>query len=341
MRAKNPNRVTARDLARKEIERTPTLSKTQIAKNLVEKYPLYFKNFETARSHVRTLTGSSGDKLRADKTSTTHVTIYKGFMPSMVDGDIDPYVPHIIKSTNVGIIADVHLPYQSNKAIMAALTHLKEMEIDTLLLNGDIIDFYKCSRWLQNPTKKSLKDEINMLCAFIKDIKDYMPKVNIIYKLGNHEERWEHFIQRQAPQIWGITMFEFDNLLKVIYREIFNEELNVIFVKNKRIIKIGQLSVIHGHEFGESTFSPVNPARGYFLKAKTNVLGAHNHQESSHKESDMNGQSFGAWSIGCLCNLNPDYRPINKWNHGFARVEVTKGGKFRVFNHAVIDGEVL
>jgi predicted phosphodiesterase len=341
MKAKSPKKITARDLARKEIERTPTLSKTQIAKNLVEKYPLYFRNFESARTQVRTLTGTSGTKLRADKTSTTHVTIYKGFVPSMVDGDIDPYVPHIIKSINVGIIADVHLPYQSNKAIMSALTHLKEKEVDTLLLNGDIIDFYKCSRWLQNPTKKSLKDEINMLCAFIKDIKDYMPKVNIIYKLGNHEERWEHFIQRQAPQIWGITMFEFDNLLKVIYREIFNEELNIVFVKNKRIIKIGQLSVIHGHEFGESTFSPVNPARGYFLKAKTNVLGAHNHQESSHKESDMNGQSFGAWSIGFLCNLNPDYRPINKWNHGFARVEVTKGGKFRVFNHAVIDGEVL
>jgi hypothetical protein len=180
-----------------------------------------------------------------------------------------------------------------------------------------------------------------MLCSFIKDIKEYFPEVKLVYKLGNHEERWEHFIQRQAPQIWGMQIFEFDNLVKYIYHEQFNEELNVTFVKNKRIIKIGKLSVIHGHEFGESTFSPVNPARGYFLKAKTNVLGAHNHQESSHKESDMNGQSFGAWSIGCLCNLNPDYRPINKWNHGFARVEVTKGGKFRVFNHAVIDGEVL
>jgi hypothetical protein len=341
MKGKNPNKLTGFDLARKEIEKTPTLSKSEIARNLQKKYPFIFKNFDSARTAVRTVTGSSGINLRKSKTTASHVTIYKGFVPSFLDGDVDPFIPYILKGINVGIIADVHLPYQSNKALMAALTHLKEKDIDTLLLNGDIIDFYKCSRWLQNPTKKSLKDEIEMLCAFIKDIKDYFPNVKIVYKLGNHEERWEHFIQRQAPQIWGFPIFEFDNLLKYIYKELFNDELNVTFVKNKRIIKIGKLSVIHGHEFGESTFSPVNPARGYFLKAKTNVLGAHNHQESSHKESDMNGQSFGAWSIGCLCNLNPDYRPINKWNHGFARVEVTSGGKFRVFNHAIIDGEVL
>lgn len=51
-------------------------------------------------------------------------------------------------------------------------------------------------------------------------------------------------------------------------------------------------------------------------------------------------QVTGTWSTGCLCDLHPDYAPLNKWNHGFAFVEVFNGGKFEVQNLFISDGKV-
>ena len=49
---------------------------------------------------------------------------------------------------------------------------------------------------------------------------------------------------------------------------------------------------------------------------------------------------MSTWSTGCLCDLHPDYRPLNNWNHGFAIVEVAKDGTFQVQNKTVINGTI-
>ena len=89
------------------------------------------------------------------------------------------------------------------------------------------------------------------------------------------------------------------------------------------------------------TFSPVNIARGLFLKAKVSAMQGHNHQTSEHTETDMNGRITTTWSVGCLSELHPMYMPLNKWNHGFAFVEVQPDGDFQVQNKRIHKGEVL
>jgi hypothetical protein len=54
----------------------------------------------------------------------------------------------------------------------------------------------------------------------------------------------------------------------------------------------------------------------------------------------MLGKLITTWSTGCLCNLNPDYMVLNKWNHGFAFVEVGSNGDFTVKNHRIYKGRV-
>jgi hypothetical protein len=36
-----------------------------------------------------------------------------------------------------------------------------------------------------------------------------------------------------------------------------------------------------------------------------------------------------------LCDLNPEYARVNKWNHGFALVEVAKNKDFEVTNYRI------
>jgi hypothetical protein len=119
------------------------------------------------------------------------------------------------------------------------------------------------------------------------------------------------------------------------------DELGIKIINSKQRAKFGSLNVIHGHEFGESVFSPVNPARGLFLRAKASILAGHNHQTSSHHENDLNGKPTACFSTGCLCDLEPDYRPFafTKWNHGFAIVEVD-GKEFYVHNYRIINEKV-
>jgi hypothetical protein len=44
--------------------------------------------------------------------------------------------------------------------------------------------------------------------------------------------------------------------------------------------------------------------------------------------------------VGCLCDLSPDYAIVNRWNHGFAIVDIDEDGSFEVHNHKIIDGRV-
>jgi len=79
-----------------------------------------------------------------------------------------------------------------------------------------------------------------------------------------------------------------------------------------------------------------------YLRGKTTAFQGHNHSTSEYTDSDMNGKITTTWSLGCLCELNPDYMPLNKWNHGFAWVELEKNGKdFKFYNKRIYKGEVL
>ena len=52
------------------------------------------------------------------------------------------------------------------------------------------------------------------------------------------------------------------------------------------------------------------------------------------------GMSYQIYSTGCLCDLYPDYMPINEWNHGFAYIEITPSGEYRVENKTVVNGVI-
>ena len=131
-----------------------------------------------------------------------------------------------------------------------------------------------------------------------------------------------------------IEEFELSNLLRF-------GELGIHLVEDKQVCHAGKLNILHGHEFGRSTFSPVNPARGYYTRAKESMIAGHNHQTSEHTESSLNGEIVTVWSTGCLSELHPDYMPINKWNRGFAHVKINKDGTYNVKNIRIIKGKIV
>lgn len=231
------------------------------------------------------------------------------------------------------VISDVHVPYFHREALIVALEHGQKAGADLVLLNGDLADFHAMSDFEKDPRKRNLKLEFNMMREVLAILRDEFPKARIIYKEGNHEERYERYMMKKSPDFLETKDFQMEPVFRM-------PELKIEYVKDRRPIMLGKLNVIHGHEFSRTFAPPVNPARGFFLKGKAHCLGGHHHQTSQHSEKNIEQLVVSTWSTGCLCDLHPDYAPINQWNHGFAMVDVDKDGGFLVNNLRVVNGKV-
>jgi predicted phosphodiesterase len=311
------------------------LSKGSLSRLLPELYPSEFKNVETARTIIRRVTGASGKALR--ETVKTRIE-WKGLQ--LPEPDKNDYSKFIIREKRVGILSDIHFPHYDKIALDTAIKYLKSWKPYCILLNGDIIDCYHLSNWERDPRQRDFNEELDIVCSFILQLGKLFPGVRIIWKLGNHEDRYEKKILQRVPELVKLKLFDFDAVVRHYMQDVYKENLKVDFVKNKRLMMIGKLNVGHGHELLRGIAAPVNPARGFYMKTKSNFLGGHHHQISEHTEPDINEQIVGTWSTGCLCDLHPDYMPLNKWSHGFATVE-NFGSDFEVNNKKIIKGKVM
>jgi hypothetical protein len=114
------------------------------------------------------------------------------------------------------------------------------------------------------------------------------------------------------------------------------------FITDRKIIKIGKLNVLHGHEVGGGVFSPVNFARTLFMKMGESTIAGDRHQTSEHSFTrPASDEIITCWSTGHLAEAHPKYRPINNWNHGFAVVEQDGTGMFEVHNKRIVRNKVM
>ncbi len=202
----------------------------------------------------------------------------------------------------VGIISDVHIPYHHEQALTAAVGHLKKRNIDTLLLLGDICDFYQISRWQKDPRKRRFTEEVKAIKSGLEWLRSEFPKARIIWKdetmknAGNTSFGTEHRDLRFAScTIPALLDFE---------------KWGIEYVTDQRPIMVGKLPCLHGHELPKGMASPVNMARGAFLRTLHSMLCGHGHRTSTHVEADMFGKEIAVWSIGCLAAENPEYQRI-------------------------------
>jgi predicted phosphodiesterase len=330
----------SREAALKYLARFPKAATLTVAKALYRDHSPLFPNLEAARTLLRTLRGSAGDRLR--KLCSQKENYRAPGKPGDPFGKIprarnpfdEKWVPLQIEGpTRALVMSDIHLPFHDRAALMAALRAGKRAKVKLILLNGDMIDCHAISKWEKDPRKRDFPGELKMTRSFLETLRAAFPKARIILKLGNHEERFESYMFCKAPELLGVPDFELANLLRL-------SDIGAEHVREKRLIRLGELNVLHGHEYRYSISNPVNPARGLFLRAKAHALCGHFHQSSYHQAKNIEGKHVGCWSIGALCQLQQDYAPFNEWIHGFAIVDVDVDGKFEVSHHIITAGKV-
>jgi len=238
-----------------------------------------------------------------------------------------------VDSKRMLVISDIHIPYHDVDAINICFSFAKKQHVDTILLNGDTFDFYRLSKFMQDPLKVNLKTELEIGQQFLDVLQKTFRNCKIYFKCGNHELRLETYLKSKAPELWGLPNFELGEFLELNRRGIVPIGANTIML-------YGKLPIIHGHELRMSA-GGVNPARSLYLKFKTSVVCSHLHRTSDHTEKTGLEKVISTHSIGALCDMHPEYCVTNNWNSGFAIVTKDYDGNYEFSNYKIIKGKVV
>ena len=209
-----------------------------------------------------------------------------------------------------GILVQLPLPAHMNERRVLD-TIQPDKDVDCLLLNGDIADVYSASTFSKSLKHRDINHEIEVLNQFL----DYLQKrfTTIIYKYGNHEKRYAKHFQENDPNFAEINGSSLHEVFNLVSRKIK-------WVEPRQLIKFGKLTILHGDEIPGG--GEINTSRNKLIKAFDNILFGHHHKTQESYTTSIGEDTFGSWSVGCLCGLRPDWSSVvNNWNHGFAYVE--------------------
>lgn len=337
---KNMSDFKKGDLVKEYLDQFPETPSLTLARMIYEENKEIFTNVETVRTQIRSFRGAMGISKRSliKKHDRKYIREFdkKLFNPfKLPESDEKEFIPYQLPKhhNKILLLSDIHIPYHSISAITAAFNYGLEHNINTVFLNGDIIDFHALSMFVKDPRKRHFQEELKLMHEFLDSIQLTFPNAKFYYKQGNHSERLETYLKVKAPELYGHNNFELDTLLEFGRR-------NIEYINDKRTVKAGKLNILHGHELKSGIIQPVNPARGIFLRTNSSTITGHFHKTSQHTESDLEKRLISCWSTGCLCELAADYMPNGRANHGAAIINVEDNGNFNVDNFIIYEGKI-
>jgi len=309
----------------------------KLARMLFRDFPNVWSSIDAARSAVRYIEGKSGNyrnKLTNSKKMTKIERPKNPYnLPQSYEEKREPFILPL-GCNNILLISDLHIPYHNIDAITLALDYGLEQKVNTIFINGDLMDCATVSKFEPDLKKRKLKEEFDLTKDFLRQLRFVFPDAEIYWLKGNHDIRWEKFLMSKVHEIWDDPYFHLEERLRL------NEE-RIKILDDKVLVKAGKLAITHGHHIFKGIFVPVSPARGAYMRAKQNVIVGHLHRASYHPEIDMEGNIVAAWSMGCLCELRPPYSPlISNSQHGFSHLIVENDGNFTVINKTIINGKI-
>lgn len=328
-------------VCREYCERHPDLPNLTLARMVVANEPKMFGDVNSARLIIAYLRGRRKSGRGRKITNPVVTTIADNrvqFQYRAPQTHAEPLTEFVIHGAQrILRLSDIHYPFHDERALTAAIEYGMKHDPAIVLLDGDVIDCHDLSDYERDPRHRYTETELGMIAGELAQLRQAFPKARILWKSGNHEDRLKRYLMRRAPDLFGLPNMDVPGLVCMVGGAGAMERVE--WIDSKRVIRCGHLALLHGHEFGGGG-GGVNPARWLFLRAGENAICGHFHRTSEHSEPSLSRQQRGAWSTGCLCEMSPAYMPHNKWNHGFAWIEVEASGNFRVKNIRIIDGAI-
>lgn len=291
-------------------------SKT-IARKIYNENSAFFDNEEAVYLRVRYYRGQMGERLRKklgnqefiNPLKTTVMQNYNSMPSSLTQKRGIFTFPKACDK--LAVIGDLHIPFHDEDAIETALDKIEAENVDSILINGDLLDFYQLSFHEKDPRKVRFKDEIEAGKQFFGYIRSRFPDIPIYFIPGNHENRFERYLKIKSAELLDMDEFRLDVILRVA-------EHKIEYIPFRTKVVFGNYLIEHGDKIPGA--GGVVPARTALMKFKTNCIVNHFHKSSQSSQRIYGieeSNSIVGYSVGCLCDLHPDYMEVNEWNHGF------------------------
>jgi predicted phosphodiesterase len=256
----------------------------------------------------------------------TKVEILSVGIESELESDILTRKPN----AKIIVLSDIHLPYHDPNALRIALEYMDDCQPDTIVLNGDIADFYGVSSYAK--TKKdafSYQEELDFVRDWLEMLVARFPKSEIYYIEGNHETRAKRTLANRAPDYLSVR----DLRVKV---QLGLDILGIIWVPESQELKIGNLMFIHGHKARRHAGTT---ARAHFEDYGCSIIVGHVHRLSvAYKRNKFGNHAM--IENGTLCDLDVEYMKYPDWQHGFTEVNYD-GDDFSIVQHPIIDYKLI
>jgi predicted phosphodiesterase len=321
------------------LEKFPNAPSRTIAKKIYNENAAFFTDAENVYFRVRYYRGQSGSTNRNKLKNTkfqkelkVKVMIQKLQLPESHTKVRNSFTfPTGCKK--LGVFGDVHIPYHDNTALEVMFKKFEEEKVDSIFINGDLLDFYQLSFHEKDPREVHFKGEIEAGKEFLAYIRNRFPDIPIYYITGNHENRFERYLRIKASELLDIDECRLDVILHVA-------EYKIEYLPFRSKVVFGDYTIEHGDKIPGA--GGVVPARTLLMRLKSNSIVNH-----FHKSSESSQRIYGvgeptnirAYSLGCMCDLAPEYMEINEWNHGFCIMSKIKD-KVSVSNYK-IEGNIL
>ena len=328
----------------------PTLGIRTIAKIAVKNHSEVFPNIESARNAIRIRIGHRGAESRNAAHRNPEITKLHSEIEAAEckwPDEIEEWVwqPYALPQLDGLwlIIADLHIPFHKMQPIMTTINYAKSLgkELKGILLNGDIADQYNASWWAIDPKVVTLEKELMAVREFFYKLRAEFPKREIVWKMANHEYRFEKTFLSKNPSWASSESIRNQMLLINVLKAGGNEKIfdGIKIVDPFNLISFKNLAIIHGDEISSGMGNPVSPARTLYLKAKACAWQNHSHQSSGYTKADIWGTQVVTKSGGCLCHLHPKWKPFAHidWNWGFGVLDTR--GKWDLDNKRILEGD--
>ena len=224
-------------------------------------------------------------------------------------------------SKRIAFLSDIHFPYHDKKAWPLALAIMQDLNLDEIVLGGDIVDYEPVRRYSTHPAKRlDLAKQLKIAVNELTTLRVQFPYVYIQFMEGNHEWRMERYIHEKAPELHGIDALHVPAQLSL-------SDLDIVWVPRNTPLHRGKLTIIHGDQISHSS---TTPAKSLYSKVSCNMLTGHDHKFDRHIQRVFGQTIHGVWINGCLCNLTPDWLMFPQWHQGFTVIDVCDKGYFNV-----------
>jgi hypothetical protein len=234
------------------------------------------------------------------------------------------------------LLPDIHYPHYDQKLMDTVADFIEDYDPDEIVYMGDQISLDCISSW--NKRKPLLKEGQRLLKDYdgfdyhILQTHESITKLDCrrVFMVGNHEERINWYCE-EHPELEGMIDLEG-------HLDLENRGYKVISFNE--IHKVGKLNVIHGFYWNKYHASKTLEA------FEGNVVYAHVHNPQMYaKVSPIDKKGYHtATSLGCLCNIKPDYKKKapNFWINQFGIVEhLPATGYFNLYPITIIDNSFM